>query len=146
MATRAITEGTFDLPMHPRDAIHLFTAEGERSWIPGWEASYPDPALPDDAVGTVFIQPDAGGQIVFVEVDCGPLWRRYARWARDISAGTVEVRCAEAEQGTTVAVTFDLTALTPAGEAWLDQWVEAWDIDVWRQWIVGEAAPELTRQ
>jgi hypothetical protein len=145
MAQRVTRTGSFELPLDPADAIGLFTAEGERGWIPGWVPEYPEDGAVHDAVGTVFIRRDQPGAHTFVVLDSGPLLRRYARLAGGLTAGTVEVRCEATRDaegvGTLVRVTFDLTALSPAGAITLDAFGAGYDamMTQWRDWIVASA-------
>ena len=51
---RVVLRGTVRVALPPDEALALFTAEGERSWVPGWDPTYP--AGGDDReVGTVFV-------------------------------------------------------------------------------------------
>jgi hypothetical protein len=137
MAQRVTCTGSFELPLNPADAIGLFTAEGERSWIPGWVPEYPEDGAVHDAVGTVFIRRDQSGAHTFVVVDSGPLVRRYARITDSVAAGTIEVTCERAREGTLVRATFDLTALSAEGADWLDSFDAGYDgmMTLWRDWI-----------
>ena len=63
---------------------------------------------------------------------------RYARVTDGMTAGTVAVDIVGSrERSTRVRVTYDLTALTPAGEKWL----EAFDADY--DTAIGEWATEI---
>lgn len=113
-------DGNLRVPLPVSEAFRLFTARGEQEWVDGWQPSFPTPVADDAAVGTVF-QTDHGGQhVTWVVVDRDGDHRiRYARVAAGRDAGTVEVRLAPAGQHTEVTVTYQLTALTPAGDEWL---------------------------
>jgi hypothetical protein len=64
--------------------------------------------------------------MIWIMVDHRTQSVRYARVAEGLTAGTVAVDVvAPREDSTEVRVTYDLTALTPAGEHWL----EAFDAD-----------------
>ena len=107
--------GTVRVPLPPDEAIELFTPEGERRWVDGWDPSYPGG---DDAV---FLT----GATTWVTVERGDRARRYARVTPGVQAGTVDVRC-EPEGGCTVAtVAYELTALSP--EAELDAFAAGYD-------------------
>jgi hypothetical protein len=136
---RMTRTGSFELALKPDDAVGLFTAEGERAWIPGWVPIYPQVGAVHDAVGTVFLREDESGDMTFVVVDSGPgLRRRYARIAEGLTAGIVDVVCTPSQAGTRVDVTFDLTALSPRGEAWIAELDGGYAgmITLWRDWIV----------
>jgi polyketide cyclase/dehydrase/lipid transport protein len=112
------TEITVDLP--PQQAMELFTAEGERRWVDGWDSQYPD-ADRREGPGAVFTTEHAGHQTTWIMVDHGPESVRYARVTHGMTAGTVAVDVVESdEHSTRVRVTYDLTALSSAGESWLD--------------------------
>jgi len=111
------TEITVGLP--PDQAMALFTAEGERRWAEGWDPRYPEPDR-RDGPGAVFTTAHGGHQTTWIMVDDRPDGVRYARVTHGMTAGTVAVDRITSEGDTTrVRVTYDLTALTPAGEAWL---------------------------
>ena len=109
--------GTLTVDAPPEHAFQLFTAPGERLWIDGW-----DPAFPGGgdgrAAGSVFVT-EAGGDKAYwivVDFDARALHARYARVAPGSHAGTVEVTARPGGAGDTeVEVSYDLTALTDAG-------------------------------
>jgi hypothetical protein len=105
--------------LRPDRAMALFTAEGERRWAEGWDPGYPEPDRRDGA-GAVFTTAHGSQKTTWIMVDDRPGGVRYARVAHGLTAGTVAVDVVASEQDTTrMRVTYDLTALTPAGEAWL---------------------------
>jgi hypothetical protein len=117
------TEITVDLL--PEQAVALFTPEGERRWADGWDPHYPEPRR-REGPGAVFTTEHGGHQPTWVMVDHGPAGVRYARVTEAASAGTVAVDVVGTRDGSTqVRVTYDLTATTAAGEAWL----KAFDAD-----------------
>jgi hypothetical protein len=117
------TEITVDLP--PQEAMELFTPEGERRWADGWDPQYLEPDR-REGPGAVFTTGHGGHQTTWIMVDHGPTKVRYARVTHGMTAGTVAVEVIESgAHSTRVRVTYDLTALTSAGETWL----EAFDAD-----------------
>ena len=127
-------EGSLSVRLPISEAFRLFTAEGERDWVDGWEPVFPTPVADDAAVGTVF-QTDHGGQpVTWVIVDRdGDRRIRYARVAAGRDAGTVEVRLAPAGAHTEVTVAYRLTALTPESGEWLRQFAARYP-DLMRSW------------
>jgi hypothetical protein len=120
---RRATEITVGLP--PDQAMALFTPEGERRWADGWDPHYPEPRR-REGPGTVFTTGHGDHQTTWIMVDHGPSGVRYARVTEGMTAGTVAVDVVGArERSTQVRVTYDLTALTAAGDTWL----EAFDAD-----------------
>ncbi len=110
-------EITVGLP--PDQVMALFTAEGERRWADGWDPHYPEPDR-RDGPGAVFHTTHGSHQTTWIMVDDRPDGVRYARITHGMTAGTVAVDILTSDSDTTrVRVTYDLTALTPAGEAWL---------------------------
>lgn len=114
--------GTVPVAAPPAEALELFTPEGERRWADGWDPAWVHPAGGALAPGAVFRTRHGGEETVWLvaEVDRAAGRVRYVRDTPGSRVGTVEVRCAPAPGGGTIArVTYDLTALSPAGEAYL---------------------------
>ncbi len=115
--TRVEHTGGFHLDMPPAKAIGLFTAPGERVWAPGWDPTI----LSGDGTeaGTVFVTDSHGhGTTIWIVVDYDTevLRARYARTTIGIKAGTVEVNLrSDGKGGSEVSVTYELTALSEAG-------------------------------
>ena len=109
-------QGTLHVPLPPEEAIQLFTAEGERAWVPGW-----DPTHVSDTVFTT----DHHGHSIWVITDETATTRRYARVTPGVQAGTVEVRCEADGEHTRAHVTYDLAALGP--DADLDAFAAGYD-------------------
>ncbi|MGO9955988.1 MAG: SRPBCC family protein [Solirubrobacteraceae bacterium] len=106
----------------PADAIELFTPSGERRWADGWEPSFPALAADESELGTVF-ETASHGPLTWVVVgrERGRSMK-YAVVAPGIRAGTVEVVCVDDGSRATIAtVTYDMTALSEAGELWLTE-------------------------
>jgi hypothetical protein len=117
-SVRRATEITVGLPLE--QAMALFTPEGERRWADGWDPRYPEPGRREGS-GAVFTTGHGGHQTTWIMVDHGPEGVRYARVTDHMTAGTVAVDVlASGESSTRVRVTYDLTALAPAGETWLE--------------------------
>jgi hypothetical protein len=57
----------------------------------------------------------------------------YARVSDNGTAGIVDVRCVAAPGGTTVHVTYDLTATNTGGSTWLEQFFAGYD-DMLEEW------------
>ena len=109
--------GTLRVDASPGHAFQLFTAPGEKLWIAGWD---PEVLNGGDGrrKGAVFVTKVAGEKAVWIVVDYDEqaLHARYARIAPGNRAGTVEVLARDDGSGSTeVTVTYELTALTRAG-------------------------------
>jgi hypothetical protein len=136
--TRTVCRATEITVGLPRDqAMALFTPEGERPWADGWDPHYPEPRR-REGPGAVFTTAHGGHRTTWVMVDYGPTGVRYARVTEGVTAGTVAVDVVGTpERSTRVCVTYDLTALTPAGDSWL----EAFDADY--EAAIGEWATQI---
>jgi hypothetical protein len=99
-------EGRVRVALPPDEAIELFTPEGERRWVDGW-----DPRYPGDDDG-VFVT----GATTWVTVERGARSRRYARVTPGVQAGTVSVRCEPDGDDTVATVGYELTALGPEAD------------------------------
>jgi hypothetical protein len=121
-------EITVSLPLE--QALALFTPEGERRWAAGWDPQYPDPRRREGA-GAVFTTSHGSHETTWVMVDQRPDSVRYARVVHGMTAGTIAVDVLYARDGATrVRVTYDLTALTAAGEAWLEAFAEHFESEI----------------
>jgi hypothetical protein len=121
-------EITVDLPRG--QAMKLFTPEGERRWADGWDPHYPQTDR-REGPGAVFNTGHGGHQTTWIMVDHGPESVRYARVTQGMTAGTVAVEVVgSSEHSTHVRVTYDLTALTNAGETWLDAFDADYDTSI----------------
>ena len=111
----------FDLPVGPGEAFRLFTPEGERLWAKGWDPQYVHPA--DGAVreGMVFTTGHGGEETVWMVLRHEPHAARveYLRMTPGSRVGVVRVGCESTPGGCRVTVTYELTALTEAGDEYL---------------------------
>ena len=120
-------------------AMALFTAEGERRWAEGWEPHYPQPARRDGA-GAVFTTGHGDHQTTWIMVDHLPERIRYARVTHGITAGTVSVEAiAGDDHATRLRVTYDVTALSAAGESWLTEFADGYEREI-ASWAADIAA------
>jgi hypothetical protein len=105
--------------------LPLFTAEGERSWAPGWE-----PVILSGAVerGSAFVtRAHSGIETTWIVTDYRPAEGRasYARLAHGSNIGLVDVSCTEAEGGgTVVTVRYTLTGVSEQGRAFVREFLE----------------------
>ena len=122
----------------PRERVlPLFTARGEREWVPGWDPSILSGA---EERGSAFQTRNHDGRLTtWIVVDYRPSEGRvsYARLAEDSNIGLVDVICTEpAGGGTEVSVVYTLTPLHPEARAAVDEFLDARQyarmIDEWR--------------
>ncbi|SNR28362.1 SRPBCC family protein [Actinomadura mexicana] len=119
--------GRLTVALPPDEAFHLFTAQGERRWVPHWEPSFPAPAADDTEPGTVFQTLDRDQTTTWIVVEATPGRRiLYARVTPGVSAGTVSVVLDEAGDQSNVTVTYELTALSSGGAAHLRRFADGY--------------------
>ena len=110
--------GSFELDTTPEEAQPLFTAPGEKIWIPIW-----DPViLSGDGYekGTAFVTSNHGHTTYWLvtDYDTGAKHAQYVRVTPGANTGTVDVSITSSGNGgSTVNVAYRLTGLSPAGNA-----------------------------
>jgi len=99
--------------------LPMFTPAGERLWAYGWDPRFPAGERGDGAdPGTVFTTEHSGDVTTWIVVERTPSGAQYARVAHGRNAGLVTVTCTpDGRDGTAAEVTYELTALTPEGDA-----------------------------
>jgi hypothetical protein len=128
--------GSFDLDMTPDEALPLFTAPGEKLWIPIWD---PD-ILHGDGYekGTAFVTSHHGKTTYWLvtDYDTDARHAQYVRVTPEANTGTVDVSItANGDGGATVNVAYQLTGLSPAGNSDLeDAFSEAAYAEMMREW------------
>lgn len=137
---RVRQSGAFHLPLPPQAAFHLFTAEGEKLWVPGW-----DPEIlgetPQQA-GLVFLTGEDEERTIWTVLESDPAVGRvrYSRVTPGSRAGTVEVNIAAEAAGSRIEVTYDLTALSNAGAIALEAYAGNQFTSMLTQWrtLIGQ--------
>jgi hypothetical protein len=126
--------GSFELPLTPEEAFGLFTAEGERDWVPGWEPEILGP-LPQRP-GLVFLTNMHGVQTIWTVLESDParLTHRYSRVTPGHSAGIVEVELFRTEFGCRVGVSYQMTGLSPDAQPYLAGHSGKEYLDMLEQW------------
>ena len=114
-ASPASRTGSFHLDAAPQRAFPLFTAQGERSWAPGWG---PEMLSGDVERGSVFRTHSHGQTVVWIVSAYDAVAQRvsYARLVDSTDMGLVDVACEADGDGTRVTVRYTLTPLSEAGE------------------------------
>jgi len=109
--------GRIQVALPPGEAFRLFTPRGEEDWVHGWHPRFPAGAVDDTEPGTVF-ETDAHGQYTIWLVTGRQPGRRisYARVTPGYQAGTVTITISPAGSHSEVEVSYELTALTSAGD------------------------------
>jgi len=115
--------GSFDLPCSADTAFPLFSPEGEREWVKGWD---PRPVFPDRVEfsrDTVFREGNAGEEAVWTIVDAD--WQahraEYVRVAHASHTARIVVKVEPlGPQRSTVVVSYTVTAFGENAENLLD--------------------------
>lgn len=124
---RRVVSGEVQLPLRATEAIGLFTPEGERDWVPGWNPVYSG-AETSEAPGTVFTTAVGGVETVWLilEIDRARGSASYSRVTPGSHAGTVRVSCTDTDTGgCKVCVTYDVSALPGVDPKVLDAFDDA---------------------
>jgi hypothetical protein len=117
--------GSFHLGAPRARVLPLFTARGEREWVPGW-----DPLMLSGAAerGSAFQTRHQDGQVTtWIVIEYRPPEGRvsYARLAQGSNIGLVDVVCTEPEGGgTDVSVAYTLTPLDAGAQVFVDHFLE----------------------
>jgi hypothetical protein len=128
-SVHVVLTGVVDVGTPPGEAFELFTPEGERRWADGWDPIWVQPSVATLTPGAVFRTTDEGEETLWlvVDVDRAAGRVRYVRHTPGSRIGSVEVRCAPMPGGGTAArVTYDVTALSPAGQRYLAEFESAY--------------------
>ncbi len=116
--------GSFHLDAPLAQVFPLFTAEGERAWAAGWE---PEMLSGAEERGSSFrTRGHDGRETTWIVIDYRPEDGRvsYARLAKDLNIGLVDVVCsAAASGGTDVRVRYTLTGLTSPGRKFVREFL-----------------------
>lgn len=125
----------------PAVVFPLFTPEGETHWVRDWRPVYLHPASGRTGEGMVFMTGHDREETFWSLVRFDPV-RCVARYARVTPAsrfGFVEVACEDSGgMMTRATVTYTYTALTDAGNAFIDaftaeqfrEMIEAWQVEI----------------
>jgi len=140
MRTTIECSGRVRVPLSPDAAIHYFTPEGERQWVPGWEPMYPAGAEARLVPGLIFETVADGRRTTWVVTHSAPRAMAYGRVLPGDHAGTVAVRCEPEGDGTVAHVTYRLTALGSDGARRLAEFEEGYPrfMTLWEE-LIGAA-------
>jgi hypothetical protein len=123
IAKRAAYCHAITVPRPMPGALELFTPEGERAWAEGWDPKMLWPANGATTAGMVFTTDHGGEHTIWTMSRYEPAegWVQYVRTTPGSRVGVVTVRCSAAGAASTrVEVDYDITALTEAGNAFLE--------------------------
>lgn len=122
-------------------AFQFFTPAGEQIWIDDWRPRYIHPSDGTTVAGMVFTTGEGPEHTIWqlLDFDPGRRMSRYARTTPGLRTGTVTVQATALDtQSTEVLVHYDMTALSDAGAASLEQYLDpafAQALDAWGEKI-----------
>jgi hypothetical protein len=136
-AQQVTRTGGFDLPCSPGEAFPLFSPEGERSWVKGWD---PRPVFPDKiafARDTVFREGEGGEEAIWTIVDVDRQ-RHRAEYIRVAPAShsahiVVQIEPLSAHESR-VLVSYAVTTFGEASDALLANFSEEAYAEKMRRW------------
>jgi hypothetical protein len=103
-------------------AVKFFTPAGEEVWAPHWHPRYLYPADGTTQQGQIFTTGEGDEFTIWqvTDFDLTACRVRYVRTTPALRTGFVEVQCVQhGSDASDVLVSYELTALTPAGESTL---------------------------
>jgi hypothetical protein len=120
--------GAFEIAIDAAHAIELFTPEGERRWVEGWEPHYPDPDRDRRAAGTAFVTRSEDGERFWLITAAAESSMAYSRFDPRGIVAAIEVVCTPVSDAVTrVDVSYTLTALNRAAEADIAEFAAGYD-------------------
>ena len=135
-AVTIVRTGSFELDMTPEQALPLFTAPGEKLWIPIWNPVI----LNGDGYeeGTAFVTTNHGHTSYWLvtDYDTEAKHAQYVRVTPGANTGTVDVSItSNGNGGSIVNVAYQLTGLSPTGNADLkDSFSESKYAEMMEEW------------
>lgn len=136
-----MSSGRFEVARPASVAIGLFTPEGERTWVPGWDPAYAT-GNPSETAGTVFttVSDEASTIWTIIEIDRTAGAAAYSRVTPGRHAGIVRVWCVDADQDRcAVKVAYDMSLLGDDATA-LDAYAEPEFTAMMAEWSTAIAA------
>src|SRR3546814_18216825 len=119
--SRPQRSGSFLIPLKQEYAFPLFTAEGERDWVPRWSPLVlgSSPQEP----GLVFLTDHGGESTIWTVIDSDrDQWRhRYSLVTPGVRAGIVEVAISPEGEMSRINVSYDMTDLPNSGDERSDE-------------------------
>ena len=138
---RQQSSGRFEVALPASAAIDLFTPEGERAWVPGWDPAYVAGNASETA-GTVFTTTVDGLATIWtiVQIDRIAGAAIYSRVTPGYHAGIVRVWCLDAAAGrSAVKVSYDMSLLAD-DPSLLDAYAEPAFGEMLAEWSAAIAA------
>ncbi|HXI03872.1 MAG TPA: hypothetical protein VNI57_11915 [Candidatus Saccharimonadales bacterium] len=137
----ATFRGKVHVAAAPGEAFPLFSPEGERRWVPGWNPSILHPPEGHWEAGQIFTTQEETGEAVWVisRLDRRAHEAEYHRIEPGRYVARVEVACRPApEGGTEAAIAYSFTGLSDSGNREIEAMTpEAYEAKLarWTEWI-----------
>jgi hypothetical protein len=135
--TETVRRGNLRVALPSRKALPLFTARGETLWVPDWRPVYVSPRDGEPIEGGVWLTKDGDVEVIWrvqrYDADAGVA--EYLRVVPHNRVAVVRVECAALTgDETNVTVTYRITPIAPAGEAWVAEMSEAAFAEMMKEW------------
>lgn len=136
-------KGVITVDLGAQDTLELFTPEGERRWVDGWQPEYLYRAGGGDEIDTVFRTRHGGEETLWIVLDhdLEEGTASYSRLTPGSRLGTVTVSVDGIdERSSWVEICYEMTGLSPAGNEALralDAKAFRAMLDDWQQRIAG---------
>lgn len=139
MSLRRKLSGSFELALTAERAFPLFTALGEKEWVPGWDPDMVFPASGELERDQVFLTGD-GDERTFWYVSNVDREARSVDYIRNTPTSRVARVHVEVEgtgDGCRVHVTYVWTALSAAGEKMIEEAAASYDsmMEEWKRLV-----------
>jgi hypothetical protein len=125
-AKQVVRNGNFEIPFAPESVMPLFTPEGHRKWVEGWDAK---PVFPAGSIeyfpNSVFITGRDSDPVVWTILEAAHDHAEYIHTMGASAVGRIRVQATPASNGCRVSATFIVTALDARGEEVLTHFTEA---------------------
>src|SRR5215211_5061563 len=117
MSTHISLSGNIHVAAPAADALHFFTPEGERLWVPGWKPEYLHPADGALAEGLMFRTHHGAEVTLWLVSRCDRAAGAidYVRVTPDSRMGTVTIRISDRGGSSDASISYSLTSLSADG-------------------------------
>ncbi len=121
-ARQVVRTGSFELPYAPESVMPLFTPEGHRKWVEGWDAKAVFPAQSIEYFpNSVFTTGPENDLVVWTVLEANPDRAEYVHTMGSSAVGRIRVQTAPSDGGCRVSTTFVVTALDERGTKMMEQ-------------------------
>jgi MOSC domain-containing protein YiiM len=120
-------EGRIRLPAPVATTFPLFTPDGERLWVPGFDPAFLHPASGEQGPGAIFTTNHDGEDTLWMVLRLSPAdgIAEYARVTPGSRRGVVRVRLEPEDGATAATIAYELESLSEAGDTALDALTDA---------------------